>query len=51
MTSNVGAEDQERRPFGFQKRDEDVNYEKMKEMLRARSSGSSGPSSSTVSTR
>ena len=34
MTSNIGADRiMSQDPFGFMKRDEDVNYEKMKEML------------------
>ena len=34
MTSNIGAERiMSQDPFGFMKRDEDVNYEKMKDML------------------
>jgi ATP-dependent Clp protease ATP-binding subunit ClpC len=36
MTSNIGAERiMSQDPFGFMKRDEEVNYEKMKEMLMA----------------
>jgi ATP-dependent Clp protease ATP-binding subunit ClpC len=34
MTSNIGAERiMSQDPFGFMKRDEDINYQKMKEML------------------